>query len=153
VTLARFTPGTATFRNEMDAYARMVESQYGLPVGMLSRMMEKESQYDPLAYQERTQAAGIVQQRPMFVQDMAQRFKYSFDPLNPRQALIAAAKYLSYIYRITKQVGWDLPLIAYNYGEGNMRAYLKAKALYGNAKLPKETISYIAAIAPETLRG
>ena len=153
MTLAGFTPGTPAFRAEMDAFARLVESQYKLPSGMLSRMMLKESQYDPNAIQERTQAAGIVQQRPMFVRDMAQRFKYVFDPYNPRQALVAAAKYLAYIYRVTNGEGWDLPLIAYNYGEGNMRAYLKAKALYGNAKLPRETISYIAAIAPETLRG
>lgn len=151
--IAGFTPGTQSFRAEMDAYARLVESQYKLPAGLLSRMMEKESQYDPVAFQSRTQAAGIVQQRPVFVRDMALRFNYVFDPLNPKQALIAAAKYLSYIYKITKQSGWDLPLIAYNYGEGNMRAFLKAKALYGKAKLPLETVQYVAFIHPESLRG
>jgi len=153
VNLAGFTPGSAAYRAEMDAYARLVESQYKLPTGMLSRMMQKESQYDPLAYQERTQAAGIVQQRPIFVDDMARRFKFVFDPYNARTALIASAKYLAFINRITNNAGWDLPLIAYNYGEGNLRAYLKAKALYGRAQLPRETINYIAAIAPDTLRG
>ena len=152
MTLDGFKPGNAAFRAEMDAYARLVESQYVLPDGLLSRMMQRESQYDPNAIGKK-EDHGILQQRPIFVRDLAGRFKYPFDPFNPKQALIAAAKYLAFYYKVTGGAGWDLTIIAYNQGPEALKAFLKAKALFGKAELSREVQSYIKEVLPGSFRG
>lgn len=153
-----FTPGSAAFRREMDQAAAILEKQFGLLPGILSRMMAKESQYDPNAYNTVTQAAGIVQQRPIFVRDVTEARPHiykiaNFDPYNPKQALYAAAAYLNFIFKRTGSNSWAWPLIAYNWGEGAMNGFRKGVSLGMNPKLPDETIAYVRYIAPEYSRA
>lgn len=145
---AQIAPVSGAWRAEMDIAARVLEKQYSLPAGLLSRLMDKESRYDPDAFNPCTGATGITQAMPIFVQDMAGRFRNPFDPLNPRAALAATAKYLAWVYKRSGSLSWALPLMAYNWGEGNMSAWRRAKAQGVNALVPRETVAYIAAIAP-----
>lgn len=145
----QIAPVSPAWRAEMDVVARALENQYGLPGGLLSRLMALESRYDPVAFNPCTGALGIAQVKPIFVQDMAGRFRSPFDPLNPRAALAATARYLAWVHRRTGSLSWSLPLMAYNWGEGNMSTWRGARSRGINALIPRETIAYIAAIAPE----
>lgn len=150
---SRITPGTPQFRADMDIAARMLEAQFKLPNGILSAMMQHESQYDPNAVSADGLDKGILQQRPIFVSDQAKRFKNNLDPFNPKQALYATASYLAFVYRITGRTAWDWPIIAYNWGEGSMQTFRAMLAQGVPVKLPRITVNYIRAVAPQYLRA
>lgn len=145
---------------QLITYARGVSQSFGIPENLIVRMMEKETScFDSEAVNTATGARGILQQRDIFVDDMALRFKYSVDPLNPYQAIIAAAKYLKFMNAIyTKAMPahsnhWDLAVMAYNLGHVGVKRFLSGVALYGKAKIPRETFNYVSYVAPEFLRA
>lgn len=111
--------------------------QYGLPVGLLDKLLNQESRYRSDIINGTTTSPAGAQGIAQFMPATAAQF--GIDPLNPAQAIPAAAKYLSQLYA---QFGnWDLAVAAYNWGPGNV-----AKYNAGQKSPPTETVNYVAAI-------
>ncbi|OAI16273.1 hypothetical protein A1507_12000 [Methylomonas koyamae] len=93
-----------------------VESQYGLPSGLLARMGAVESTFDPHAESEKG-AKGIMQLMP----DTADRFGVT-NREDPEQAIDGAGQYMRFL--IDRYHGnLELAVAAYNAGEGNVDKY------------------------------
>lgn len=120
------------------AYAQAIddaEVANGLPHDLLARLLYQESHYRADIISGRTRspvgAAGIAQ----FMPATAKRF--GIDPLDPFQAIPAAARYLALLYG---QFGnWAEAVAAYNWGEGNV-------ARKGLDHAPAETRTYYTSI-------
>jgi len=98
-------------------------------VGLLLRVAQQESGFDPKAYNSRTTASGMMQIVP--------KWHPGVDPFDPAQAVPYAAKYLSTLHN---QFGtWKLALAAYNWGPGNLKKY-------GIDNAPTETRNYYTEI-------
>ncbi len=114
---------------------RNAEMQYKLPYDMLARLLYQESHYRSDIISGKTVstagALGIAQFMPATAADLG------IDPLNPFQAIDAAARYLSNLYRATGT--WAQALAAYNWGLGNLRKY-------GLISAPSETRAYYQSI-------
>jgi soluble lytic murein transglycosylase-like protein len=93
------------------------EAQFGLPSNMLARLLWQESRYRADIINGSTQssvgALGIAQFMPATAADLG------IDPLNPAQAIPAAARYLRNLYNSTGT--WAKALAAYNWGVGNVQ--------------------------------
>jgi soluble lytic murein transglycosylase-like protein len=102
---------------------------YGLPPGLLSRVAKQESNYDPNVVSH-AGAVGLMQIVP--------KWHPTANPLDPRDSIFYAAKYLE---KLKRQTGsWILALAAYNWGIGNLQRK-------GIDAAPKETQNYIAYIS------
>lgn len=93
-----------------------VESQYGLPSGILARMGAVESTFNPHAESEKG-AKGIMQLMP----ETADRFGVT-NREDPEQAIDGAGQYMRFL--IDRYHGnLTLAVAAYNAGEGNVDKY------------------------------
>ena len=90
-------------------------SRYGVRPNLLASLIQHESNFNPSA-RSPAGAVGIAQFMPTTAAGMG------INPLNPRQAIFGAAKYLS---GLIKQFGGSerLGLAAYNAGSGAVRRY------------------------------
>lgn len=115
-------------------HIRATEAKYGLPSGLLDRMIQKESGGNPDAVSPKG-ALGLLQIMPATAKELG------VDPRDPAQAVEGAAKYLA---RLNKNYGgdWNKTLAAYNWGPGNL-------ANYGMDKMPAETRDYVAKLSPQ----
>ena len=116
------------------------ERQYGIPSGMLYRLLDQESRFNPHALGPMTRqgrARGIAQ----FIDSTAA--EYGIDPLDPKQAIPGAARYLS---SLAGKYGGDYnrALAAYNWGPGNVDRWTAAGA--DPDALPMETLDYVNVI-------
>lgn len=111
------------------------EASYDLPSGMLARLLWQESRYrdDIITGRKRSPvgALGIAQFMP------ATAAQLQIDPLEPFQAIPAAARYLSSLFRQTGD--WAKALAAYNWGIGNVQRK-------GLSAAPAETVAYYSNI-------
>jgi hypothetical protein len=125
-------PGSADPYKEAIASAEVAQ---GLPQGMLGRLLYQESHYRQDIITGKTKSAvgalGIAQFMP------ATAAQLGINPLDPFQAIPAAAKYLRQLYDQTGS--WDKALASYNWGIGNV----KKKGL---ANAPAETKNYFTSI-------
>ncbi|MBB5411703.1 hypothetical protein HDG34_005664 [Paraburkholderia sp. HC6.4b] len=103
------------------------EARYGLPVGLLSAIAQKESRGNPVAVSP-AGARGLFQFMPATARE------YGIDAFNPAQAADAAARKMSGLLARYKG-NLTYALSAYNWGEGN----LDRKGL---ANAPAETRNY-----------
>lgn len=89
---------------------------------LLYVIAQVESSLDSKAV-SRVGAEGLFQFMPITQQDLAERFRFPFDPYCPRCSTIAAAKYLSWL---TKEFAGrlDAVLMAWNWGYGNAQRYI-----------------------------
>lgn len=104
-----------------------------LPAGMTGKIAFIESSFNPLAYNGKAGATGIMQivpsQHPNAV------------PANPEKAIAYAGQYLRKLYN--RFGDWNKAIAAYNWGEGNVNRVI---AQYGNQwfnQLPSETQKYL----------
>lgn len=106
-----------------------LETQHGLPQGLLTAVLQAESQHDPQATNPQSGAAGLFQLMP------ATARSYGVDPYDPVQAAPAAAKELARLYHT---YAGDLPttLAGWNWGQGRMERF-------GFEKRPQETRTFI----------
>lgn len=115
----------------------MATAKYGLPPGLLDKLLYQESHYRPDIISGQTRsgvgAVGIAQFMPSTAASLG------IDPLDPNQAIPGAARYLLQLYSSFHD--WDLAVAAYNWGPGNVTSYLK-----GSKTPPSETTKYVAAI-------
>lgn len=107
-------------------------TKYGVPAAMFLRQINQESGFQA-GVTSKAGAEGIAQ----FMPGTAAGF--GINPMNPEQALPAAAKMMSQLH--AKYKDWGLALAAYNAGSGTVDKYLA-----GVGSLPKETQAYVAAI-------
>lgn len=106
--------------------------EYGLPEKLLERVAYQESRFNPLAYNKRSGAKGMMQ----FMDSTAREYGLN-DPYDPEQSIYAAAKYLKWLR--SKTNSWAEALAAYNWGIGNLRRK-------GIQNAPEETREYYASI-------
>lgn len=114
------------------------EVQNGMPKYLLARLAWQESRFRPDIISGQTVssagALGIMQIVP--------RWHPTMPPaacLDPAQAIPYAGRYLA---NLKKQFGtWELALKAYNWGPGNVSAWLR-----GEKTQPRETANYSAQI-------
>lgn len=122
----------ARFRPAVDA----AESTYGIPPGLLGRLLYQESHYrtDIItgAVSSPVGAQGIAQFMPATAAELG------IDPLNPAQAINAAGRYLRQLY--DRFGDWKMALAAYNFGQGNVA---KGRAW------PAETVAYVNDISAD----
>lgn len=119
-------------------YLSMIDAattQYGLPPLLLARILWQESHFrdDIISGQVRSKAGalGIAQFLPATAAELG------IDPLNPRQAIPGAARYLATLKR---QLGsWPDAIAAYDWGIGNVQRI-------GLAGAPKETTDYVTGV-------
>lgn len=116
-------------------------AKYQLPLGLLSRLAQRESAYDPKAVSP-AGAIGLMQIMPKFHPDLdpgelALDRAAAFDP---KRAIPYAAKYLRQLYdRFGK---WTLAVAAYNAGPTAVKKYAGVPPF-------QETRAYVAAILPD----
>jgi soluble lytic murein transglycosylase-like protein len=107
----------------------------GVPVLVLAWLLWKESRYNPAiisgAKRSPVGALGIAQFMPATADEM------NIDPLDPFQAIPAAAQYLARLHNA--RGSWSEALAAYNWGIGNV-------SRKGLAKAPPETVDYYTTI-------
>jgi soluble lytic murein transglycosylase-like protein len=107
----------------------------GVPVSILAWLFWKESRYNPDiidgTIRSRVGALGIAQFMPATAEDEG------IDPLDPSQAIPAAASYLARLYRSAGT--WAAALAAYNWGIGNVQRK-------GINAAPAETVDYYTSI-------
>jgi soluble lytic murein transglycosylase-like protein len=111
------------------------EAAQGIPATMLERLLYQECRYrnDIItgAVRSSVGAMGIAQFMPATAAELG------IDPLDPKQAIPAAAKYLAGLYR--KFGNWSEALASYNWGQGNVQRK-------GLANAPRETRNYYTQI-------
>lgn len=116
---------------------QQAEQAHGLPATLLDRLLWRESRYrtDIItgALKSSAGAIGIAQFMPATAKE------YGINPLDPAQAIPAAARYLANSYRVLGS--WKWAVASYNAGIGRVQQVLK-----GERELPTETQTYIAEI-------
>ncbi|AKI96596.1 lytic transglycosylase domain-containing protein [Kosmotoga pacifica] len=102
-----------------------------------------ESSLNPVAYNERTKAAGLFQLTPICLKDLRERFALPTDPFDPKQAAKSATVYVSWLM---KQFPEDLTLVlaSWNWRIENVRKWLK-----GEKELPEETRNFVHRVLSE----
>jgi hypothetical protein len=117
-------------------------SQYNVDPGTLTRLIYRESQFDPKAISP-AGAKGMGQFMDATAKDEG------VDVNDPRSSINGAARY--YAKMRQRYNGNDqLALAAYNWGPGNVDSYLKTgRGLKG--PIPKETLDYVQAISGRPL--
>lgn len=121
--------------SEYESLILASEREYGLPAGLLARVLWQESRFRPDIISGKVKssagALGIAQFMPSTAMELG------VDPLDPRQAIPGAARYLFKLYRRTGS--WREAVAAYNWGIGNVQRK-------GIASAPQETIDYLASV-------
>lgn len=130
-TFTNWPTGSAPYQ---DAIQRAADAN-AVPVQILAWLLWKESRYNPAIIDGTKRspvgALGIAQFMPATANEL------HIDPLDPAQAIPAAAAYLARLYRARGT--WSEALAAYNWGIGNV-----SRKGIGNA--PAETVDYYTTI-------
>ena len=126
----------APYRSVIEAAA----VRRGVPPDLLMRVAYQESRFreDIITgkVKSRVGAAGMFQFMPATAAELG------VDPLNVASAADGAARYLA---QLRKRFGsWELALMAYNWGQGNVQKYLA-----GTKTPPTETRNYVAQIGAD----
>lgn len=106
---------------------RRASEKYGVPSFFLASVLQAESGWRPDVISGRTNsrtgAQGIAQFMPGTTQDLIRRGFGEFDPLNPEEAIMASAFYLSDLKKEVGAPSWFHTAAAYHAGPGNYKKY------------------------------
>lgn len=111
--------------------------KYGLPDGLLGRLLQQESYFNPFAHNISSNAKGIAQ----IVERWHPEIK---DPFDPIESIKYAGKYLKQLFNHFNH--WDLTLAAYNWGWGNLDKNIEKYGALGFENMPQETKNYVTQI-------
>lgn len=135
----------STLNYYMDYFSRWA----GLPGGALKAIAQKESSYNPYTGEFRNVcswigACGLMQLRAVALTDVQRRYGVRLDPLDPIQAIVAAAALFQinrqYLMSATKRQPDIYALVAaYNGGYGAGVRYMNRQSI------PAETQNYLIA--------
>ena len=92
------------------------------------------------AAKSRVGAIGVMQVMPATYEELRVRYQLGDDPYEPRNNILAGTAYIREMYDRFGAPGF---LAAYNAGPDRVNDYLA-----GRARLPDETVNYVAAITP-----
>jgi soluble lytic murein transglycosylase-like protein len=125
------------------------ETLYGLPTGLLVRVGYQESRWraDVIAGTKTSSAGaqGVMQFMPATARE------FGINPLDPAQAIPAAAKYLAGLKR---QFGdWEKAVASYNFGPGNVSKLLAKGLPDWKSGLPTETRNYVAQVFGDLIKA
>ena len=121
---------------------KAAEQKYGLPENLLARLLQQESRFRQDIITGKTKspagAVGIAQ----FMPNTAKQ--YGVNSLDPFSSIDGAGRYLRDLY---KRFGkWSDVLASYNWGQGNMSAFLSTGLGAKGQPMPKETKNYFSQI-------
>jgi soluble lytic murein transglycosylase-like protein len=123
-------------------------SRFGIPADWIRRVMQAESGGRPVLngrpIVSRAGAMGLMQLVPGTWRDMRALLDLGPDPDDPRDNILAGAAYLRRMY---DRFGYPGLFAAYNAGPARYAA-----SLTGARRLPAETRSYLAQVAPVRAR-
>ena len=126
-------------------YIREASLRFGVPVAWIERVMQAESRGRTVgggrAIRSSAGAIGLMQVMPGTWSDMRARLGLGVDPDDPRDNILAGTFYLRLMY---DRFGYPGLFAAYNAGPARYADYLA-----GRASLPRETIGYLASVAPD----
>lgn len=126
-------------------YIDEASTRFGVPVAWIERVMRAESGGRTVLggrpITSRAGAMGLMQLMPGTWTDMRGALGLGADPHDPRDNILAGTRYLRLMY---DRFGYPGCFAAYNAGPARYAAYLA-----GNASLPGETRTYLAAITGE----
>lgn len=123
-----------------DEQIQHAASMAGVPLGIARNLVQTESSGNPRAYNKSSGATGLTQLLPSTAKDLGVTDLY-----NPTDNLAAGMRYLAQQHKAFGS--WGHALAAYNWGPGNVQAWLKKGGKF--ADLPAETRAYIRKIAPQ----
>lgn len=123
---------------------RAATAAHGLPAGLLSRVAFQESRYDPNAYNERSDATGMMQIVPKWHPTVA-------NYRDPAEAIPYAAGLLAGWHQ--RFGTWARALAAYNWGPTNLQKHLDRHGELVLESLPAETRAYVAGVTHDTGLG
>lgn len=134
------------------------ESRYGIPDGLLLRLIWQESRFNPNASNP-SGARGIAQLMPGTAIELGLQVDSSTDErLDPDTSIEAAASYLEGLYNDFGD--WLVALAAYNWGPGNMKKFLARQPIKTSSGAmvvfsapPAETRNYVAMIGESSPWG
>lgn len=126
-------------------YTREASRRCGVPVVWIERVMQAESRGRTVQgrrpIRSRAGAIGLMQLMPATWSDMRARLGLGSDPDDPRDNILAGTCFLRLMY---ERFGYPGLFAAYNAGPARYAAYLA-----GHQGLPRETIGYLASVAPD----
>ncbi|WIW90023.1 lytic transglycosylase domain-containing protein [Sphingobium sp. V4] len=126
-------------------YIREASLRFGIPAAWIERVMQAESRgrtsQGGRPIRSSAGAIGLMQVMPATWSDMRARLGLGADPDDPRDNILAGTFYLRLMY---DRFGYPGLFAAYNAGPGRYADYLA-----GRTRLPRETIGYLASVAPE----
>lgn len=124
---------------------REASLRFGVPVAWIERVMQAESRGRTVQggrpIRSPAGAIGLMQLMPGTWSDMRARLGLGIDPDDPRDNILAGTFYLRMMY---DRFGYPGLFAAYNAGPARYADYLA-----GRTRLPRETISYLASVAPD----
>lgn len=119
-----------------------LEASWGLPAGLLGAIAYWETRGSYSTATGPAGGRGIFQLTPIALQQVQADTGLVVDPVNPYTASVGAAALLARYVRLFTHP--PLVVAAYNWGEGNVRNFIRTIAQRGSAPMPRETRDYIA---------
>ncbi|HEY3910666.1 MAG TPA: lytic transglycosylase domain-containing protein [Stellaceae bacterium] len=120
-------------------YIREAAVRYRVPEQWIRAVMQQESGGEEQAVSP-VGAMGLMQVMPETYEGLRERYGLGDDPYDPHNNILAGAAYIREMY---DQFGAPGFLAAYNAGPDRVDSYLA-----GTARLPDETVNYLAAVTP-----
>ena len=120
-------------------YIREASERFQVPGHWVRAVMHQESGGEQQATSS-AGAMGLMQVMPATYEGLRVRYQLGDDPYDPHNSILAGTAYIREMYDRFGAPGF---LAAYNAGPDRVDRYLA-----GQASLPQETVSYVAAIAP-----
>lgn len=127
-------------KGNIQNFVEQMNNQAGLPKGLMSAIVGKESSWNPLAVNKGSGAAGLFQ----FIPSTAQAYGLNDeDVFDPNKATLAAGRYLQDNMRRYKG---DIAKTLTQYNGGRIKKN-------GDLSLKKETVDYLMKILPQVQGG
>ncbi len=120
-------------------YIREASGRFSVPGQWVRAVMHQESGGEEQAVSP-VGAMGLMQVMPETYEGLRERYGLGSDPFEPHDNILAGTGYIREMYDRFGSPGF---LAAYNAGPERVGDYLA-----GSARLPKETVNYLAAITP-----
>jgi hypothetical protein len=120
-------------------YIRQAATRFAVPEQWIRAVMAQESGGEEQAVSS-AGAIGLMQVMPATYDELRDENGLGDDPFNPHDNILAGAAYIRQMYDRYGSPGF---LAAYNAGPERLDEYLA-----GSENLPDETVSYLAAVAP-----
>lgn len=147
-TLLVAAPAQATSVSQWRPFVAEASARFGIPVTWIERVIRAESggiaMLDGSPITSRAGAMGLMQLMPRTWAELRSQLQLGDDPYDPRDNIIAGTAYLRLMY---DRFGYPGLFAAYNAGPGRYAAYLE-----GRARLPGETVTYLAVTSGPDVR-